>query len=216
MVPENAPHRLIVEGPNDKHTIIHLMKLAGLDWDKPDPRAPFMEEAGGYEKALESVGISIKTRYERLGIVIDANRNPADHWAQLRSRLARADVNLPESPIPEGTVVPGAFSGNSLGVWLMPDNQRPGALEHLLIDMIPQDSPLWPFVQETTREARNRGASFPENALDKASVHTWLAWQEEPGLPFGSAVKAHYFRTNCKIASAFIAWFRRLFLETPA
>jgi len=41
MVGEQRPNRLVVEGKDDKHTIIHLMRRHSVDWDA-DERAPFI------------------------------------------------------------------------------------------------------------------------------------------------------------------------------
>jgi len=47
----------------------------------------------------------------------------------------------------------------------------------------------------------------------KSTLHTWLAWQETPGLPFGTALRAEFFRHDTEDALRFVAWFRRLFVD---
>ena len=71
--------------------------------------------------------------------------------------------------------------GVRVGVWLMPDNRRIGALEDFLKDLIDDSDPLLRHAEKSTAEAKARGARFPEKYSKKALVHSWLAWQEEPG-----------------------------------
>jgi hypothetical protein len=45
----------------------------------------------------------------------------------------------------------------------------------------------------------------------KANIHTWLAWQEEPGKPMGQAITAKYLNPKSKQAELFVNWLRALF-----
>ena len=47
----------------------------------------------------------------------------------------------------------------------------------------------------------------------KARIHTWLAWQEEPGKPFGQAISALYLDPNLPAADVFAAWIKRTFFS---
>lgn len=47
--------------------------------------------------------------------------------------------------------------------------------------------------------------------LGKAEIHTWLAWQKEPGKPLGQAITARYLNPNAPDAQQLIAWIRRVF-----
>lgn len=93
----------------------------------------------------------------------------------------------------------------------MPDNQRSGALEVFLKDLVDNNDSLLPIAKNSTGLAKKHGALFPDSRNDKAVVRTWLAWQEEPGLPYGLAVSKHYFRHDTDIAVAFVRWFKRVF-----
>ncbi|MGH9822270.1 MAG: DUF3226 domain-containing protein [Blastocatellia bacterium] len=46
----------------------------------------------------------------------------------------------------------------------------------------------------------------------KAHIHTWLAWQEKPGLPLGLAITFRYLNPDAPSAQQLVAWVRRLFL----
>ena len=93
----------------------------------------------------------------------------------------------------------------------MPNSSREGALEDFLIDLIPPNDSLLPHAQIATNQAQKLGASFAANATQKAELRTWLAWCEEPGLPYGTAIKAGYFPHVSPDSEAFVAWFRMLF-----
>lgn len=54
-------------------------------------------------------------------------------------------------------------------------------------------------------------ARFPEKDSKKALVHAWLAWREEPGRPYGVAIKSRYLRDDSDAAERFVAWFGRVF-----
>jgi hypothetical protein len=42
-------------------------------------------------------------------------------------------------------------------------------------------------------------------------VYSWLAWQDEPGKPYGLAMKARYFQHDSPTAARFVAWFKALY-----
>ncbi len=46
----------------------------------------------------------------------------------------------------------------------------------------------------------------------KAVLHAWLAWQNNPGRPYGTAIKSGYLRHDSAAARRFVAWFRQLFV----
>lgn len=45
----------------------------------------------------------------------------------------------------------------------------------------------------------------------KAMIHTWLAWQREPGRPMGLAITKRFLDPEAPSAMEFVAWVRRLF-----
>lgn len=45
----------------------------------------------------------------------------------------------------------------------------------------------------------------------KAYLHTWLAWQEEPGKPMGQAITKKYVDAQAPHAQLLISWLRQLF-----
>jgi len=209
---ENAPHRLLVEGRDDKHSILHLMARHGACWDDGLDALPYIHDCDGITNLLPLIPVSAKS-YRRLGIVIDANADLESRWNQLRDKMESIGLSVPASPDPLGTTLQGIFPDWKVGVWLMPDNNAHGELEHFLQTLVPPEDPCWKYAQEATEHAREIGASFPDKKSVKARIHAWLSWQENPGLPFGTAITAAYLSHDSPEATKFVAWFNKLFLE---
>ncbi len=55
----------------------------------------------------------------------------------------------------------------------MPDNRMCGMLETFLAYILPDaNEVLWQFSQETTQEAKKKGAPFKDSHYDKANIYT--------------------------------------------
>jgi hypothetical protein len=204
-----SPYRLLVEGPDDLHSIAHLMKRHGVDWENTAVTLPFIHETNGINELLDVIPVAAKGAYTRLGIVLDADVDLANRWQQIRDRLARVGINLPTAPLATGTIVEGFRPTSQLGIWLMPDNRSPGRLEEFLQNLVPSENDCWTFALQATEEAVRRGCRVSDTV--KSTIFAWLAWQNEPGLRFGTALKARVFGHDSVEALAFVAWFRALF-----
>ena len=95
----------------------------------------------------------------------------------------------------------------------MPDNQAPGAVEEFAVTLMPPDDPLWDYADNcVVGLADHMGTErFGKLPKSKARVHTWLAWQEEPGMPIGAAIRDHVLNPQAPAAQNFVAWVQRLF-----
>ena len=164
-----------------------------------------MLKAGAIEGELSASGL------EALGIVADANGDARKRWTQIR-RLCQAQVpSLPEDLPAEGLQVAYA-SGPRFGVWIMPDNRSTGMLEDLLVQLVPGESEsLFALARRCVREAADIGAPFKPAQLTKARVHTWLAWQDEPGKSLHQAVHHRVLDPTKAESKPFVRWFRSLF-----
>jgi len=211
MITDSAVNRMVVEGKDDKHSVIHLMRRHDIDWESGDERLPWIQECGGFEPLVNSLSVSAKS-YPRLGILIDANTNIRDRWNQIRGNLGTVGISTPTSPESRGTIVQGIYPDWKVGIWIMPNNEQTGKLENFLKELVPPNDPCWGHAEIATKQAKKIGAKFADKNYLKAKIHTWLAWQETPGLPFGSAITAAYFRHDSPEALRFAAWFRNLFL----
>ncbi len=96
---------------------------------------------------------------------------------------------------------------------MMPDNTNRGTLETFLKRLVPEGNLWWLHAATATAEAQRLGAPLASKDQDKGALHAWLAWQEKPGLPFGTALSAQILGHESPEALGFVAWFSRLFLD---
>ncbi len=62
-----------------------------------------------------------------------------------------------------------------------------------------------------TKLERNKVNRYKDVHKSKARIHTWLAWQNPPGLPMGTSIKKNLFDTNKELCLLFIEWIKKLF-----
>lgn len=210
--------RLHVEGPDDSHAIRHLLIRHGIDYDqKPWPvEFPRIEVVGGKPDLLDGVETAVRLSAGRsIGFVLDANSSVQNSWHAVASHLREVGMEAPDL-IPQegfvGEVGEAEYYRARVGVWLMPNNRRDGKLEDFLRDLVEERDLLLPYAEEAATHAKEElGAGFSANDADKAVLHTWLAWQKEPGLPYGTAMRARFFGDDSPAAQAFVSWFRAVF-----
>ena len=214
MPASNSGSRLHVEGTDDSHAIRHLLIRRGIDYDQdpwPD-EFPSIKGIGGKPEILDGVATAVRVSNDRsIGFVLDANSSLRDCWIAVSSRLREVGMYVPNVIPREGFVGEAEAYRARVGVWIMPDNLREGTLENFLRDLVKGGDPLLPYAEEATERAKELGAGFSANDVSKAVLHTWLAWQDEPGLPYGTAMRARYFRHDSPAAHAFVTWFRTVF-----
>lgn len=210
---------LYVEGKDDEHFILHLLLRHAIDLQTPPVS---IKSAGNDSKVLDQIVEGVKGAAGEgaaVGFVLDADDSVSHRWAQISKRLHDADI-----PVGEGLSDPPAdgFVGYieslkvRVGVWIMPDNQQvPGKLEDFVLGLTPE-SPLKAHAVKSTDEASGLGAEFKPKDKIKAILHCWLAWQEKPGRPYGTAMACRYFQTESPAANAFVEWYRRLFASDAA
>ena len=216
---------LHVEGPDDKHVLIHLLGRHGIDREQ-SVWFPSIETAGdsagvpgdGRSAILRSVRNAVRlSEGKAVGFVLDADDSVEKTWRAVSDRLEKAGMAPPPAMPEEGFVGDATEYAARVGVWLMPDNRQEGeegegTLERFLEELVEGADPLLPHAREATRQAREvHGANYPARAVKKAVIHAWLAWQEKPGLRYGTAIKARYLRNDVQTAKLFVAWFCRVF-----
>ena len=215
-----ARPQLHVEGIDDQHSLVNLLMRNGVGYVPGDvklvkapPELPEFLPARGVETLIDLVETAVMTSTGRpVGFVLDADSPMVDRWRQMQARLNNVGVDAPaDRPPTEGFLGTSTKYQTKVGVWVMPDNERDGKLENFLTDLIAPDDVLIDHVRKATAEARSLGAAFSDPDVVKAEVHAWLAWQEEPGKPYGQAVMAKYFQHDSPAATRFVAWFRRLY-----
>ena len=216
---------LRVEGRDDVFAIGSLLEEHGLKLDPKgsDPARPTLKETrtdrgeeGGVEHLLSLVPSIVSLAGGRTtGFVVDADPDVgvAKRWTRIRDQFLSVGVAAPDEVPTNGFVGESETYKVRVGVWLMPDNRREGTLETFLRDLVDESDVLIGPAQDAARRASGIDRRFPQaaSALAKAELHTWLAWQKNPGRPYGTAIQARYFRHDSPAALAFVAWFRRLY-----
>ena len=198
---------LLVEGRDDEHVVKSIcgrLELGVIDRIEPQD---------GKDPLLDTLPVKLKeSDLTVLGIILDADDDLKSRWRALSGRLRPAGYeNISDTPDPEGSVFmpPENCLLPRLGIWLMPNNQVPGILEDFLRFLVPDCDALLPHVEQAVN-------TLPETRFDslkrpKVLMHTWLAWQEEPGKPYGQAITARYLDTSLPAGEAFAAWLKRVF-----
>jgi hypothetical protein len=197
--------RLLVEGRDDKHVVEHL--LCNHGFDNIDCR-----EKDGIDGLLKQMQLQIEeaTDWDRLGVIIDADVDLQKQWSRIVGVLARNEFNnLPAAPDVNGTVI-SVLDDKRIGIWVMPDNSLQGSIEDFLRKLIPADDSLWPRANNAVEEIPGQERRFKPTYISKAKIHTWLAWQEDPGTRMGSALTKKYFDAGLPQAQAFVDWVHRL------
>ena len=197
---------LLVEGQDDKHVVLHLCRR------NESMPAFFISDKDGIDPLLDSISPEIKVSGRKsLGILVDANDEPANRWKAVRSRLQKFDLYLPEEPDLDGTILFAVSPAvPRLGIWLWPDNQCPGELEDFVQTMIPSKDPVWPRSEEYIDRIPEPDRKFPPGKEMKAKIYAWLATTETSGR-MGTAIGAQMLDVDGPLALKFADWLRRLF-----
>jgi hypothetical protein len=230
--------RLILEGENDKHVIANLLDVLKI----PNPIDYEIEEVfwkdflkverreGGKDAALKMLQKTLKERnaLDNLGIIIDADESVARTWQSIRDILLRngfLDEIVPRKPLSTGTII-GQEGQPKIGIWIMPDNLRPDDieskahfyLEHFYQDFIRTDDVLLKkaaeFVQyiQENHDREDYDSRFRDVQLQKAIIHTWLSWLDEPGEAMGRTLKKErLFDFNNALLQQFLTWYKMTF-----
>lgn len=215
------PKQLLVEGPNDQHALLHLLRESGVLSKDLDPHSSPLDIQNLKTKKL--VIDDIPSRYKEsgkiaVGYVVDADDATGDPpgrqptWQAVCHRLRQLGLNPPNELPSEGYVDSLGTAGPRIGVWIMPDNRSDGEIEAFLFSLTEQSSPLWQHVRTSTTSARaDHGAEFVESNQPKAELACWLSWQREPAMTYGQAMQAGKFDLQRDDAQRFAAWIRRVF-----
>ena len=203
-------NRLIFEGADDKHVVMNL--LFNHEHNGERLCEQFAEKVkDGVDHLIDTLNEELKaTDLGHLGVILDADTDLARQWARVTRVLDEHGCReVPAAPIADGTIVE-TTDGKKIGIWVMPDNRSAGALEDFVGRLIAEGDTLWSKAQADVNAIPEADRRFKETYLSKAHVHTWLAWQEEPGTRMGETFKKKYLDPNHPQATAFVGWVRRL------
>lgn len=201
---------LFVEGTDDEHVFYALLNCYQL------PQCFKIKNKGGIENLLGTLPteLTVNSELERLGIVVDADTNIETRWKALQNILRKlGSVEMPITPDPNGTIVTVEQPDRTLivGIWVMPDNMLPGMLEDFVSFLVPTGDSLWIRAGDCLAQIPEPERRFSIDHYIKAHLHTWLAWQEEPGRPLGQAITRRYLNATAPHAQQFVNWLKRLF-----
>lgn len=222
---------LFVESADDQHTIWAICEHFKIEEtfvvEIPDRTGKINRKAkptelGGIDNVLKATRLNLiagLSAVERIGIVIDADENLNARWQSVSSILEKAGYkDLPASPDANGTIIKQEFLP-TFGVWVMPDNVTDrGMLEDFLEFLVPdkETNQIWAKAVKCSQEVLEEieeEKHFGKIHLSKAQMHTYLAWQKEPGKPFGTAITAKYLQVENPNCNKFVEWLKRLFVE---
>lgn len=205
------PFKLLVEGKDDlyvaasirdQHQLIDNFEIIDCE---------------GVDKMPDQIIARIKLQrptINTIGVVLDADADLDARWNSVRDILLKEGYAVSTSPDINGTIIEGVGRNPTIGIWLMPDNLQSGMLEDFVRYLIPQDDLLQPFVAQILsriegEDIKNR--YDPNTQQSKAFIHTWLAWQKDPGKPMGTAIAAMFLDHNTDLCQRFVDWLNRLF-----
>ena len=214
MPTRNHPRKLLVEGDTDRGVIAGLMEANGVLWRDPPDSPVFIDSRGSVDKILKPGVLEAElgaSGLEALGVVVDANGDAVTRWNDLREWCSSEFSDLPAQIPVEGLEVVHS-GGPRFGIWIMPDNRLKGMLEDWLVRLIPESSgPLYELARNCVSDSKRQGAPFKDVHRTKAEIHTWLAWQDEPGLRLYDAVMHGVLDPERPESGPFVSWFRSLF-----
>ena len=205
--------QLVVEGLDDKHVVWAFCKKFKL------PETFEVVDTEGYDNLRDGLDERILSgSFEKLGIIVDADSDISSRWQSISDVLKAFGYILPDAPNPNGTILnhPDAhtFYPLQIGIWLMPNNQMAGMLEDFLGKIIESDDGLLPLAKESLGKVQleiTESQRFNNSHYSKALIHTFLAWKEPPGKPFGQAINANFFNEETELLTQFLNWLKLLF-----
>lgn len=217
----NNPNQLLVEDTDIQGVVIGLMPFfLAKPWGETDSaRLVHISGKRGKTQTIDYdaiYGAIYGSDIERVGIIVDADTSADETWAKVRGVCARLGVDVGEKCPKSGLITP--IDGRRFGAWIMPDNEAAGMVENLCHDLVKDKADaLWVHAKASADKAKKLGAPFSGVHMDKAHIHTWLAWQDEPGLRMGIAIKNKVLNHAHERTKAFAKWFADLYeLELKA
>lgn len=204
---EKAKRVLLVEGPDDRMVMMRLRQQHSIDGGFE------IFDRGGYQEvrktliALLNFEDDVKSK-ERIGVIVNADLDLLARWQSLSDVLRKKGYRPPRQPQTQGVIL--APEGKSqVGIWLMPDNTLPGKLEDFLSFLVQPDDRVWHHGITSVANLPER--RFREVDESKAHIHTWLAWQDEPGIQMSQAITKGLLRGENEVTRQFVSWLRAVF-----
>ena len=207
---DKATQNLLVEGNDDFHVIASLCKSFNVieSFD--------INDCKGIDNLINSLSVRLKSSgVQTIGVVIDADADVNSRWSTIKDILISSSLynNIPDTIPLEGLILyPTKKDDIKFGLWIMPNNQTNGMLEDFTAFLIPEDDKLLPITDSILKDIEDKSLNeYKSSYHAKARIHTWLAWQKEPGTPMGLAITKKYLTTIPPICQTFVDWLDKLF-----
>ena len=196
----------MVEGNDDLHVVLALLRKFNI------PQTFQIVDCKGIDSLLKSLPVRLKASgVEKIALIVDADQNISGRWIELGAVLKPLVADFPDIPAQAGTFLK-TNTNQEIMIWIMPNNEISGMLEDFINFLIPENDSLKPYVDQSLTEIETAGLNnYPLNQHSKALIHTWLAWQDSPGMPIGVAITHSYLDTNSDLGYEFVEWLRELF-----
>lgn len=214
---------LLVEGTDDLHVLAHIFKAHGFegkisirDQEGVENVKKGLDE-NFFDNLVEDLPVELKgSEVIALGIIVDADLNIKARWESLANKLKDLKYkDVPDLPEPNGTILNHSENLPKIGVWLMPDNTLPGMLEDFVKLLVPdeQKSLLEKAIEAVESIPKEERQFITKNSdkTAKAQIHTYLAWQSRPGVPYGIAIREKFLKADSQNTENLMTWIKELF-----
>lgn len=212
MAEEKYTYKLLVEGNEDMHVVLAFWNNAQL------PEVFDIIDCHSITKLLDNLKLRLTTpqNNERIGIVVDADLDISARWDAIKNRLDSTGVyNCKNLQLPNDGLILAAENPDypTIGVWVMPNNKLPGMLEDFVATLAEADDPLMIKADEVLDQLeKEKIQKYKSVHRAKAKIHSYLAWQDEPGKPMGTSITAHVLNPDSPSGLLFLDWLKKLFL----
>ena len=209
----NSKKLLLVEGEKDKRVVPYLMEKNGIAWTRGLEPVNIKAIGGNELTKADAAAYYKQSELEVLGIILDADSDIDATWKKLTELFGPHVPEFPKEVVVEGFIAKPTADGVTFGAWIMPDNQSRGMLETFLHFLVrAEHKELWQYACEATGRASTRySAPFKSVQIDKARIHTYLAWQDEPGAQLHEAINYAILDPQLPYSLPFVTWFKRLY-----
>jgi hypothetical protein len=174
----------------------------------------FLKGGKGFEETLiDFVNVFDTPNLKNIGIVLDADfKGVEKRFRYILSALSDKLKHDFDTIKLSNEGVSFSYKDIKIGIWIMPNNQNDGYLEHFIETMIDEKDDILIEVKEKINELMTKNyCRFTKFKTQKAIVYNWLAWQETPGLPFGTAMTAGLLNTKSESVKPFLNWIKNTF-----
>jgi hypothetical protein len=204
---EKYNKKLLVEGNDDQHVIWSLCEKHKV------PETFDVIDCDGVDNLKDEIPVRLISANDTVGIIIDADTDMYSRWNSIKDILNLQHFTAPDELPKSGLILFNNSGKKKAGVWIMPDNNSNGMLEDFISFLIPPDDNLLPVVNTTLNDIENKKLNRYPLPLhkSKATIHTWLAWQEDPGTPMGLSITKRYLTTDEATCLKLVNWLKELF-----